>query len=174
VPARQAETLARFLLDQPGVCPIGLGARDSLRLEAGLCLYGNDINVETDPVSARLSWAIQKVRRTGGVRAGGFPGAAVVLAALTGGTARARVGLRPQGRAPMRDGVEIFDADQGGKRVGHVTSGGFGPTVGGPIAMGYVIDEYAEPGQQLWGEVRGKRMSVLVAKLPFVNANFKR
>ncbi|MBD3665863.1 glycine cleavage system aminomethyltransferase GcvT [Sulfitobacter aestuariivivens] len=172
--ADEAELLARKLLAHEDVKAIGLGARDSLRLEAGLCLYGNDIDADTNPIEGALNWAIQKVRRAGGDRAGGFPGAAAIQAAFAVGIKRKRVGLRPEGRAPMRDGVEIFDAEVGGSRVGVVTSGSFGPTVGGPVAMGYVATDHAATGTSLWGEVRGKRMRLSVANLPFVTANFKR
>ncbi len=169
-----AEALVRALLAQDAVEAIGLGARDSLRLEAGLCLYGHDIDAATNPVEAALTWAIQKVRRQGGARAGGFPGAAAILAALDSGAARKRVGLLPEGRAPMREGVVIYDAAEGGTAVGTVTSGGFGPTVGGPVAMGYVAAQAGAIGTSLWGEVRGKRLPLSVAKLPFVAAGFKR
>ena len=174
VPGDEAVALTRALLALDGVEAIGLGARDSLRLEAGLCLYGHDIDAGTNPVEGGLSWAIQKVRRAGGDRAGGFPGADAVLAAFENGVSRKRVGLQPEGRAPMREGVEIFDAAEGGQAVGTVTSGGFGPTTGGPVAMGYVATEHSKIGTALWGEVRGKRMPLTVAKLPFVAANFKR
>lgn len=174
VPATHVETLTRKILAQEAVEAIGLGARNSLRLEAGLCLYGNDIDAETTPVEGALNWAIQKVRRTEGEREGGFPGADVVLAMLQEGAPRKRVGLLPEGRAPMREGVAIFDAAEGGVQVGSVTSGSFGPTVEGPVAMGYVTSDLAKPGTSLWGEVRGKRMALAVAKLPFVTANFKR
>ena len=174
VAADEVETLVRSLLEQRDVAPIGLGARDSLRLEAGLCLYGHDVNAMTGPVEAGLSWALQKVRRAGGARAGGFPGSDAVLQAFSEGVARKRVGLRPEGRAPMREGVQLFDADAGGAQIGTVTSGGFGPSVGGPVAMGYVTAEHANAGARIWGEVRGKRMPVDVVALPFVPANFKR
>ena len=174
VPGGQAEDLVKILLAEDGVAPIGLGARDSLRLEAGLCLYGHDIDTGTNPVEAALTWAIQKVRRAGGAREGGFPGAEVVLKALADGAGRKRVGLLPEGRAPMREGVDIFDAAEGGTHVGRVTSGGFGPSVEGPVAMGYVSADHAAIGTPLWGEVRGKRLPLSVAKLPFVAANFKR
>ncbi len=170
----QAEALARALLAQESVEPIGLGARDSLRLEAGLCLYGNDIDGSTSPVEAALSWAIQKVRRRGGEREGGFPGAARILDALDGGAARKRVGLRPEGRAPMREGTVLFAAPEGGEPLGQVTSGAFGPTIGAPMSMGYVPADLAAPGTQLYGEVRGKRQPVTVASTPFTPANFKR
>lgn len=174
VPAPEAERLARLLLAHEDVLPVGLGARDSLRLEAGLCLYGHDIDATTDPVSAALTWAIQKVRRPGGDRAGGFPGADVIFERMEQEAGLRRVGLRPEGRAPMREGVQIFDSAQGGDPLGHVTSGGFGPTVGAPVAMGYVPHALSEAGTGLWGEVRGKRLPVTVAALPFVPANFKR
>lgn len=170
----QAVALARALLAHADVAPIGLGARDSLRLEAGLCLYGHDIDTGTTPVEASLSWAIQKVRRAGGARAGGFPGAERILAELAGGAARLRVGLRPEGRAPMRDGTVLFSAEAGGDAVGHVTSGGFGPSLEGPMSMAYVPRALAVPGQVLFGELRGKRLPLKVVGLPFVGANFKR
>jgi len=174
VPADRAERLARSLLAHDDVAPIGLGARDSLRLEAGLCLYGHDIDTKTLPGEAGLAWAIQKVRRSGGDRAGGFPGAAQVLDQLDNGAARKRVGLRPEGRAPMREGVDLFAAQEGGAPVGRITSGGFGPTVGAPIAMGYLPADLSAPGTTIYGEVRGKRLPATVTALPFVPANFKR
>ncbi|UZD90082.1 glycine cleavage system aminomethyltransferase GcvT [Cognatishimia activa] len=174
VPHDAAEALCRALLEMEEVEPIGLGARDSLRLEAGLCLYGNDIDATTNPIEAGLIWAIQKVRRAGGEREGGFPGAAHILSAMAEGVAHKRVGLLPQGRAPMRAGTPIFATDDGGEPIGTVTSGGFGPTVNGPVAMGYIGSSYAAVGTDLFGEVRGKRMPLKVAKLPLVPANFKR
>lgn len=174
VPAAAAVDLARVLLAHDDVLPIGLGARDSLRLEAGLCLYGHDIDTDTLPAEGGLVWAIQKVRRTGGERAGGFPGAEAVLAQIDAGAARKRVGLRPEGRAPMREGVEIYAGTEGGEAVGRITSGGFGPTVGGPVAMGYVPSKLSTPGTVVFGELRGKRLPLTVTKLPFVAANFKR
>lgn len=167
----QAEPFARALLADTRVLPIGLGARDSLRLEAGLCLYGHDMDRTTSPVEANLAWAIQRVRRTGGARAGGFPGAARILADLDHGPARLRVGLRPDGRAPMREGTPLFAGDT---PVGHVTSGGFGPSVGAPVAMGYVTAAHAAPGTALEGEVRGKRLPVTVRPLPFHPTSYKR
>ena len=174
VPNDAAEGLARALLADERVLPIGLGARDSLRLEGGMCLYGHDIDETTSPVEAALTWGIQKIRRTGGDREGGFPGAARILAELENGAPRARVGLKPQTRAPMREGVELYATDNGGAPIGKVTSGGFGPSVEGPVAMGYVATENADTGTVLYGDVRGKRMAVEVVALPFVAAQFKR
>ena len=167
VPAGRAEALARALLAMEEVAPAGLGARDSLRLEAGLCLYGSDIDETTSPVEAGLGWAIQKVRRRGGAREGGFPGAERILAELEDGPARRRVGLRPEGRAPMRAGVPLFAAETGGAPVGHVTSGTFGPSVGAPVAMGYLPAGLAGEGTQVFGEVRGRRLPARVSALPF-------
>jgi aminomethyltransferase len=172
VPDAGAEGLARALLAIDGVMPIGLGARDSLRLEAGLCLYGHDIDTTTSPVEAGLTWAIQKVRRAGGAREGGFPGAERILRELAEGPDRLRVGLRPEGRAPMREGTALFDPD--GTPLGEVTSGGFGPSVEAPVAMGYVAASQSASGTRLEGEVRGKRMPVTVAPLPFHPTTYKR
>ncbi len=174
VPADQAVDLARALLAHDDVMPIGLGARDSLRLEAGLCLYGHDMDEDTLPAEAGLVWAIQKARRAGGEREGGFPGAQAVLEQIASGAARKRVGLRPEGRAPMREGVELFATSEGGEAIGKITSGGFGPTVGGPVAMGYVPVDLAKADTTVFGELRGKRMPLSVTSLPFVAANFKR
>lgn len=170
VPDAVALEFAKTLLDQPEVMPIGLGARDSLRLEAGFCLYGHDIDTTTTPVEAGLNWAIQKVRRTGGAREGGFPGAARILRELAAGPARKRVGLRPEGRAPMREGVALSATSP----VGHITSGGFGPSVEAPIAMGYVSSDYSAIGTRLTGEVRGKPLAVTVAQMPFQPTTYKR
>jgi len=172
LPVAAAEGFARTLLAEPGVMPVGLGARDSLRLEAGLCLYGHDIDETTSPVEAGLTWAIQKARRAGGLRAGGFPGAERILNELAAGPERLRVGLRPDGRAPMREGCELFAPD--GTPLGRVTSGGFGPSVAAPIAMGYVAANFADTGLALEGEVRGKRLPVTVADLPFYPTTYKR
>ncbi len=172
VPDAQAEAFATALLRQSGVAWIGLGARDSLRLEAGLCLYGHDIDTTTSPVEAGLTWAIQKVRRPGGAREGGFPGDGRILRELTEGPERQRVGLLPDGRAPMREGTALFTPD--GTPVGSVTSGGFGPSVGAPIAMGYVAKAFSALGTTLHGDVRGKRLPVTVAPLPFIPNSFKR
>ena len=174
VPEAQAAGIAKALLAHEDVEPIGLGARDSLRLEGGLCLYGHDIDNGTTPVEASLNWAIQKVRRAGGDRAGGFPGADIILDQLVNEASRKRVGLLPEGRAPMREGVPLFASDEGGEQIGAITSGGFGPTVGGPVAMGYVPTEQSATGTTIYGELRGKRLPLTVAKLPFTPANFKR
>ena len=174
IPVAAAETVARALLAHDDVEFIGLGARDSLRLEAGLCLYGHDINTETTPIAASLNWAIQKARRNNGTRAGVFPGAYVILKQIENGASQRRVGLRPIGRAPMREGVEIFADEKSANAIGQVTSGGFGPSVEGPVAMGYVDTNLAKIGTKLYGEVRGKRQPVEVSALPFVPANFKR
>lgn len=171
LPDSAAEAFANALLDHPEVMPIGLGARDSLRLEAGLCLYGHDLDETTTPVEAALTWAIQKSRRTGD-RAHGFPGADRILSELSGGPKRLRVGLRPEGRAPMREGIALFSAD--GHPVGTVTSGGFGPSVEAPVAMGYVDASNAAVGTSLLGEVRGKRLAVTVCDLPFFPTRYKR
>ena len=165
VPAAQAVELARALLAQPEVAPAGLGARDTLRLEAGLCLYGHDIDTATTPVEAGLVWAIQKLRRPGGERAGGHPGAEVIGTQLTGGAARRRVGLVGLERLPVREGAPLLDAE--GRRVGQVTSGTVGPSVGQPIAMGYVETALAAVGTALFAEVRGKRVPMQVAAMPF-------
>lgn len=174
VPAAQAESLARALLADDRVLPIGLGARDSLRLEAGLCLYGHDIDTTTTPAQAGLTWAIQKVRRRGGARPGGFPGADRILDEIENGAPRKRVGLRPEGRAPMREGTALFASATAQAPVGAVTSGAFGPTLGGPMSMGYLPVDLAGAGQQIFGEVRGKRLPATVTALPFTPANFKR
>lgn len=174
VAADRAEALARALLEMEEVAPIGLGARDSLRLEAGLCLHGNDIDTTTTPVEADLTWAIQKARRTGGAREGGFPGADAVLGELIDGATRKRVGLLPDGRAPMRSGVPIYASETGGDPIGEVTSGAFGPTLQTPVAMGYVAVRYAESGTGLFGELRGKRLPLTVTDMPFRPSNYKR
>lgn len=174
VPQGAAAALARRLLADADVAPIGLGARDSLRLEAGLCLYGHDIDDKTTPVEAGLSWATQKVRRPGGARAGGYPGADRIAEDLANGPQRKRVGLRPETRAPMREGVELFETEDAPAPVGYITSGGFGPSVEAPVAMGYLPAALATPGTQVFGALRGKRLPVTVAPLPFLPANFKR
>jgi aminomethyltransferase len=165
VPAAQAEMLARALLALPEVAPAGLGARDTLRLEAGLCLYGHDIDTATTPVEAGLIWAIQKVRRPGGARAGGYPGDATIGAQLAQGATTKRIGLTGLERTPVREGAPLVDAD--GQPVGRVTSGTVGPTVGQPIAMGYVTTTHTAVGTALFAEVRGKRVPMQVAAMPF-------
>jgi aminomethyltransferase len=172
VPAERAEALARRLLAEDEVAPIGLGARDTLRLEAGLCLYGQDIDGQTTPVEAGLAWALSKARRRGGARPGGYPGAEVILRQLDEGAARRRVGIRAQGRVPVRAGAELLDGE--GKRVGRVTSGAFGPTVGGPVAMGYVEAACARPQTRLVALVRNKPYAVEVVELPFVRQRYYR
>jgi aminomethyltransferase len=168
VHADHAQKLARSLLAHEQVAPAGLGARDSLRLEAGLCLYGHDIDRTTSPVEAALAWTIGKRRRA----EGGFFGEERILRELAHGPARRLVGLRPEGRAPAREGASIVD--DAGNSVGRVTSGGFGPTVQGPIAMGYVENRLREPGTSLKLELRGKPVAAVVAKLPFVPHRYHR
>jgi aminomethyltransferase len=174
VPAAHAEALARTLLAQPEVKPVGLGARNSLRLEAGLCLYGNDIDTTTTPVEAALTWAIQKVRRTAGARAGGFPGADKVLGQLDGSVpvTRKRVGLIAQERVPVREHSELQDT--AGQRIGEVTSGLLAPTIDRPIAMGYVPPALAAVGTRVQALVRGKPVPMEVAAMPFVPNRYHR
>jgi aminomethyltransferase len=170
-----AEALARALLAQPEVKPIGLGARNSLRLEAGLCLYGNDIDTTTTPVEASLLWAMQKVRRAGGAREGGFPGATKILAALadsTGAGARKRVGLIALERIPVRDHTELQDG--AGNKIGEVTSGLLGPTIDKPVAMGYVDAAWAAVGSKVVAIVRGKPVPMEVSAMPFVPTRYYR
>ncbi|PJI44088.1 MAG: glycine cleavage system protein T [Rhizobium sp.] len=174
VPADKAEAVAKALLAHPDCEPIGLGARDSLRLEAGLCLYGNDIDTTTSPIEAGLEWAIQKARRSGGARAGGFPGADRILSELEKGTSRRRVGLKPEGKAPVRGHAKLYADAEGKAELGEVTSGGFGPSVEGPVAMGYVAASHAEPGTRIYAEVRGKYLPVTVTAMPFVTPTYKR
>jgi aminomethyltransferase len=173
VPADQAEALATALLDS-GVLPIGLGARDSLRLEAGLCLYGHDIDTTTTPVEAGLTWSIQKSRRTGGARAGGFFGADQILAQLDNGAPRRRVGLQPEGRAPVREGAKLFADATSTDSIGSVTSGGFGPSINAPVAMGYLPTAQAADGTIVFAELRGQRMPMRVSPMPFVPHSYKR
>jgi len=168
VAADQAVDLARLLLAEEAVQPIGLGARDSLRLEAGLCLYGHELDEMISPVEAGLAWSIQKRRREGG----GFPGAERIQKELREGPARLRVGIKPEGRAPARDGTEILE--RSGARIGIITSGGFGPTVNGPIAMGYVESSFAKPGTAVQLMVRGKPQPAHIVQLPFVPHRYLR
>ncbi len=174
VPDNAASDLARALLALEAVEPIGLGARDSLRLEAGLCLYGNDIDENTSPVEAALTWAIQKVRRAGGDRAGGFPGTTRIFGDFAEGAARKRIGLRPEGRAPMRAGTPLFADEVSDQKIGKVTSGGFGPTIEGPMSMGYVVTAHSKAKTTVFAELRGKRLPATITKMPFTPANFKR
>ncbi|MBF9045989.1 glycine cleavage system aminomethyltransferase GcvT [Rhodobacterales bacterium LSUCC0031] len=173
VPVTHAEGLARALLSDARVAPIGLGARDSLRLEAGLPLYGQEMDETTSPVEAGQGWSIGRARRAGGARAGGFPGAEVILDQLAQGAPRRRVGLLPEGRAPMRAGVALFAAPEGDAQIGHITSGGFGPSVGGPVAIGLIAAE-TPADATLFGDLRGKRLALRQVPLPFVPPGFKR
>lgn len=168
MPAAHAVKFARTLLAMEEVKPIGLGARDSLRLEAGLCLYGHDIDTTTSPIEANLAWTISKRRR----EAAGFPGAERILREIAQGPGRRLVGLKPEGRSPAREGAEITAMD--GTPVGKVTSGGFGPTVGGPVAMGYVATAHAAAGTALQIMVRGKPLAATVVKLPFTPHHYAR
>ena len=172
VPAENATALAEALLAQPEVAPAGLGARDTLRLEAGLCLYGHDINTTTSPVEAGLSWAIQKVRRPGGARAGHYPGAAAIEAHLAGGAPCKRVGLVGLERVPVREGAPIVDAH--GHKLGTVTSGTLGPTVNQCVAMAYLPINHTQPQHEVYAEVRGKRLPMRVTPMPFAPHRYKR
>jgi aminomethyltransferase len=174
VPVEQAERLAKALLGNGDVLPIGLGARDSLRLEAGLCLYGHDIDTTTTPVEGALEWSIQKSRRHGGARAGGFPGADVILPQLEQGAPRRRVGLRPEGRAPVREGAPLSADSASSEQIGAVTSGGFGPSINAPVAMGYLPSSHAAPGALVFAELRGQRLPLRITPMPFVPNSYKR
>jgi aminomethyltransferase len=165
VAAEDAVALAKALLREPEVKPAGLGARDTLRLEAGLCLYGHDIDDKTTPIEAGLTWAIQKVRRPGGARAGHYPGATAIEAQLATGPSIKRVGLVGLERVPVREGASLVDAH--GHQLGHVTSGTIGPTVNQPIAMAYLAANHALPGHEVYAEVRGKRFPMRVGPMPF-------
>ena len=173
VPLAQAEVFARALLADARVAPIGLGARDSLRLEAGLPLYGQEMDAAITPVEAGQAWSIGRARRAGGLRAGGFPGAAIILEQLAHGAPRRRVGLRPDGRAPMRAAVALFAEAVGGDAIGAITSGGFGPSLGGPIALG-LIAANTPADATLYGDLRGKRLALQQVPLPFVSTGYKR
>ncbi len=169
IPQDKAEKVCRTLLGEEEVAAIGLGARDSLRLEAGLCLYGHDLTTETTPVEASLLWAIGKRRRA----EGGFPGDRIILDQIkTKNYQKKRVGILPEGRAPAREGTGIFAAD--GTEIGSVTSGGYGPTLGGPVAMGYVKPEFAAIDTEVFLSVRGKQLPARVAKMPFVPNHYYR
>jgi aminomethyltransferase len=174
VATKHAEAMAQALLANSDVLPIGLGARDSLRLEAGLCLYGHDIDTATTPAEAALEWSIQKSRRNGGARAGGFPGADKILAQLESSAPRRRVGLRPEGRAPVREGALLFADATSSKQIGAVTSGGFGPSVNAPVAMGYLPSPLAITGALVFAELRGQRLPLRVSPMPFVPNTYKR
>jgi aminomethyltransferase len=174
VRADHAEALARTLLDDSAVAWAGLGARDSLRIEAGLCLYGADIDETTTPAEAALEWAIQKARRLGGARAGGFPGAARVLEQIESGAPRRRAGLKPRDRTPVRAGAALYADATASQPIGAVTSGGFGPSAAAPVAMGYVPAFAAAPGRALFAEVRARRIAIEVVPLPFVPHRYKR
>ena len=174
MPAAQADILARALLAQPEVRPVGLGARNSLRLEAGLCLYGNDIDTTTTPVEASLNWAIQKVRRSGGARAGGFPGADKILAQLAdpASLSRKRVALMASARVPVREPAVLENMD--GQVIGQVSSGLLSPTLNQPIALAYVHPDYAPIGTELFAMVRGKPVPMQVTATPFVPTRYHR
>lgn len=172
VPASQAEALAQALLADERVQPVGLGARDTLRLEAGLCLYGHDIDTDSSPVEAGLVWAIQKVRRPGGERAGGYPGARRIAQELEQGVTRKRVGLLGQERAPVREGTSLHDAQ--GQVIGRVTSGTLGPTVNQPVAMAWLTTPHATAGTQVVADVRGKRLPMTVVTMPFTPHHYQR
>lgn len=174
LPDDRAAGFAKALLDMDEVEAIGLGARDSLRLEAGLCLYGSDIDQTTSPVEAQLGWALQKSRRAGGARAGGFPGAERILRELSDGPHRLRVGLSPEGRAPMRAHTALFASTDSTEPIGEVTSGGFGPSIEAPMSMAYVASPQAVEGTMVYAEVRGKRLAAKVVPMPFTPARFKR
>ena len=170
VPTSAAEILAKTLLNHRDVEFIGLGARDSLRLEAGLCLYGHDIDQTTSPVEADLSWAMQKRRK----KEGGFLGAKRILGEIVSGSKRKRIGIMPEGRALVREGSPLFLDKHCGQPIGVVTSGGFSPTLGAPVAMGYILEKYSSSDVQLFAEVRGKRLPVKIAKFPFIGLNYKK
>lgn len=168
----QAEELAKALLANDDVEWIGLGARDSLRLEVGLCLYGHELDTETTPIESSLLWAISKVRRPDEERAGDYPGAELIGQQIKQGVTRKRVGIQVQGKMPIRDGIELFNANE--EKVGHITSGGFGPSAGTPVAMGFVEIDYAQLDTELVALVRNKQVPVKVVKLPFVPQNYYR
>ncbi len=169
-----ASGFAEALLEDPNVALIGLGARDSLRLEAGMPLYGSDLDQTTTPVEAGLGWAIQAARRRNGAREGGFPGADIILGQFEHGTSRVRVGFLPDSRAPVRAGANIFETESAEQSSGIVTSGGFAPSLDRPVAMGYVEAALAKTGTSVYAEVRGKRLPMTVTTMPFVGPNFKR
>lgn len=171
-PAGAVQTIARRLLDHDAVQPIGLGARDSLRLEAGLCLYGHELSAAISPVQAGLSWSIAKARRPDGARPGGFPGAEKIFQDMADKPPLARVGLKAQGKRPMREGQVVVDAD--GRQLGEICSACYGASVGGPIAMAYIERGLGEPGTQLVVDVRGKQVPVAVTRMPFIPQRYHR
>ncbi|MFA7554642.1 MAG: glycine cleavage system aminomethyltransferase GcvT [Spongiibacteraceae bacterium] len=172
IPANHATELANKLLAFEAVEAIGLGARDSLRLDVGLCLYGHDMSQATTPIEAGLLWSISKSRRQDGAKAGGFSGADIILAQINNGAARKRVGFKITGRAPVREGTELVNNND--ELIGTVTSGGFSPSLGTPVAMGYVTTEYATIGSKLFALLRGKKIPVEVVKMPFVPQQYLR
>lgn len=172
LPGEAAVALARQLLAHDAVKPAGLGARDSLRLEAGLCLYGHELDESTSPVEAGLGWSIGRARRPGGVREGGYPGCERIERELAGGASRRRVGLTVSGRRPVREGYAIRTG--AGEEVGVVTSGGYGASVGAPIAMAYVHSACQQPGTELLVDARGREIAVTVARMPFLATNYFR
>jgi aminomethyltransferase len=173
-PSDAVESIARALLEHPSVAMIGLGARDSLRLEAGFCLYGSDIDDQTTPVEAAIGWTIQKSRRSNGERAGGFPGADVILSQLKRGTDRLRVGLTPVVKTPVRRGAQLFADEESRAPIGIVTSGGFGPSADAFVAMGYVDKAAARTRPTIYADVRGKRAALRITDLPFVAHRYRR
>ena len=173
IPSEDVKRIAEELLAHEDVLPIGLGARDSLRLEAGLCLYGHDLDEITTPIEANLNWAVHKARRIGGDREGGFIGDQIILGQLASGADIKRVALLPKERAPIREGCALFETAESTSRVGHVTSGGFSPTLQKPISLAYIKSDLATKNNELFAEVRGKRMVVTVTTLPFVKTKYK-
>ena len=174
IPNSAVEEVVQLLSQDINVEPIGLGARDSLRLEAGLCLYGHDIDTNTSPIEGNLNWAIQKARRTGGERAGGFPGAKRIQSELEVGPSKKRVGILPDGRAPMREGTVLYGSDNRNDPIGKVTSGAFGPSIQKSISMGYVLKEYTDLETIVYGDVRGKLLAARVTSIPFKKSNYKK
>ncbi len=173
IPSADTDRLVRLFLDQPEIEAIGLGARDSLRLESGLCLYGHDLDNATTPLEGSLIWAISPCRRATGERAGGFPGADKILDQITNKNwTRKRVGLLGEGRAPIREGAELFDAE--GNKIGVVTSGTYGPTIEAPVAMGYVETAFSKLDTQVFAEVRGKKLPMTVSRMPFIEQRYFR
>ena len=174
IPNNSINKIVKFLCEDDNVELIGLGARDSLRLEAGLCLYGHDIDTNTSPVEGNLNWAIQKVRRTGGSRSGGFPGSQRILNELEAGPSKKRVGILPNGRAPMREGTILYSSDNRDHPIGNVTSGAFGPSIQKSMSMGYVLKDFSKLETLIYGDVRGKLMPARVTSMPFKKSNYKR